>query len=277
VIYIGPMGRLVSLQVPLGGFDSPVNELGALHVPLSGLVTKDVFGYKRTYTIPLDLLEPRAWSWFEMMFRQAVPPPYYLLDPRRRNRLGAAVSTTLSSYTTKTVFTPSSGTAVALAATATLLPAGTLNTQAPGFSVLWSPTAAGTLVGEVNPIPVVPGEQVCFSAYVVAGAPTLEIVPYNAALAPQTPITGTVDVPGSPDRKYVLYTVPSSGVVAVKPQLRASAAGTYTTLAWQLSDASAPEPWVMGDGVPRVLVDQMPSHAEYLNRYTSGSLVLQEV
>jgi hypothetical protein len=24
-------------------------------------------------------------------------------------------------------------------------------------------------------------------------------------------------------------------------------------------------------------VDQMPSHAEYLNRYTSGSLVLQEV
>lgn len=279
VFYVGPLGRLLSLQVPIGGYDNPVTEFGALHEALSGAHTKDVFGYKRSFTIPLDALEPRAWSWFEMMYRQALTPPYYLLDPRRRNRLGAAVSTTLSAWTNKTgIFTPSSGTAVAGAATATLLPSPGYSTPAPSSALVWTPTAAGTLLGENAPVPCLPGEMLCFSAYTQAGAPTLEIVPYNAALAPQTPATGTTVVSGTPNRSYVTYAVPSNGsIVAVRPQLRAAAAGTFTTLSWQLSDSSVPEPWVMGDGVIKFLVDQMPSHAEYLNRYTSGSLVLQEV
>jgi hypothetical protein len=140
------------------------------------------------------------------------------------------------------------------------------------------PSVAGTLLGENNPLPVIPGEQLCFSAYVTAGAPTLEIVPYNTSLVAQPVQAGTSDVAGTVDRKYVVYDVPANGsIVAVRPQLRASAAGTYITLAWQLSDTALPEPWVMGDGVPRFLVDQMPSHAEYLNRYTSGSIVCPEV
>lgn len=277
-IWIGPLGQLISIQVPLEGYDNPVTELGALHTVISGAQTKDVFGYKRTYTFPLDGLEPRAWSWFEMLFRQAVTPPYYLLDLRRRNRLRASVSTTLSTYTTATVFTPSSGTAVASANSTNLLPCGTVSTPAPDFAVTWTPSVAGTLLGETAPVPVIPGEQLCFSAYVLAGSPTLEIVPYNASLVAQPVQAGTTDVPGTVDRKYVIYDVPADGtIVGVRPQLRAAAGGTFTTLAWQLSDTALPEPWVMGDGVPRFLVDQMPSHAEYLNRYTSGQIVCPEV
>jgi hypothetical protein len=278
VVYIGPLGQLIAIQVPPEGYDNPVTELGALHTGLSGAQTKDVFGYKRTFTMPLDGLEPRAWAWFEMLFRQAVTPPYYWLDPRRRNRLRASVSTTLSTYTTATVFTPSSGTAVASASSAPLLPSGSYSTPAPDFAVTWTPTAAGTLLGETAPVPVIPGEQLCFSCYVLAGSPTLELVPYNSALVAQPVQAGTSDVPGTIDRKYVIYDVPANGsIVGVRPQLRAAAAGTFTTLAWQLSDTALPEPWVMGDGVPKFLVDQMPSHAEYLNRYTSGSIVCPEV
>jgi hypothetical protein len=276
--YLGPLGRLLGVQVPPEGFDNPINELGVLHTSLNGTQTKDVFGHKRTYTIPLDLLEPRAWSWFEMLFRSAVTPPYYLLDSRRRNRLGATVSSTLSVFNTKTVFTPSSGVVTAVAATATLLPSPGYSVQGPSFAASWVPVAAGTLLAEVNPQPCLPGETVCFSCYVQAGTPTLEIVPYNAALVAQPPATGTTVVSGTPNRRYVTYTVPSSGVVAIRPQLRASAAGTYTTLAWQLADGATPEPWVMGDGIPKVLVDQLGGHAEYLNHYTSSTgYVLQEV
>jgi len=280
VFYLGPAGRLLSVQVPLGGFDNPSNALGVLHTALSGTQTKDVFGYKRTYTVPLDLLEPRAWSWFEMLFRGAITPPYYLLDPRRRNRLGAAVSTTLSTVTRASVFTPSAGSSVAAGVSAvTLLPAvGGYATQAPSSEIAWLVTTPpSTLIGEVNPLPCLPGETLCFSCYVRVGAPTLEIVPYNAALVAQPPATGTTVVAGSPNRRYVTYTVPSSGIVAVRPQLRATAVGPVNTLAWQLSDNTVPEPWVMGDGVPKVLVDQQGGHAEYLNQYTSGSFVLQEV
>lgn len=279
VYYLGPLGRLLAVQAPLEGFDNPINELGVLHTSLNGTQTKDVFGYKRTYTVPLDLLEPRAWSWFEMLFRSAVTPPYYLLDPRRRNRLGAAVSSTLSTFTTKTVFVPSTGgTVAATLATATLLPSPGYKTQGPSSGIAWAVTTTpGTLLAEVNPLPCLPGETLCFSCYIQSGTPTLEIVPYNAALVPQTPITGTTVVSGTPNRRYVTYAVPTSGIVAVKPQLRATAAGSYNTLAWQLADGAAPEPWVIGDGVPRVLVDQQGGHAEYLNRYTSGSYVLQEV
>jgi hypothetical protein len=277
--YLGPMGRLMAVDVPIEGFDNPMNELGVLHTGLNGRQTKDVFGYKRSYSIPLDGLTPAAWSWFEMLYRSAVTGPYFLLDPRRRNRLGAAVSTTLSTVTTATVFTPSSGSAVATASIAPLLPSGAVKAPGPSMSMAWNPTAAGTLLGEVAPgVPVLPGETVCFSCYVFFGTPTLEIVPRTPIGTALAPATGTTVVAGSPARRYVTYTVPSDGsVVSVQPQLRASAAGTYTTLAWQLADGTAPEPWVMGDGVPKVLVDQLPSHAEYLNRYTSGSLTLQEV
>lgn len=278
--YLGPAGRLMSVQTPLEGFDNPINALGVLHTSLSGTQTKDVFGYKRSYTLPLDALEPRAWSWFEMLFRGALTPPYYLLDPRRRNRLGAAVSTTLSTVTRATAFTPSSGSSINAGVSAvTLLPAvGGYAAQAPSWNIVWVVTTPpSTLIGEGSPLPCLPGETLCFSCYVIAGAPTLEIVPYNAALVAQPPITGTTVVAGTPNRSYVTYTVPSSGIVAVRPQIRATSVGSYTTLAWQLSDSAAPEPWVMGDGVPKVLVDQIGGHGEYLNRYNSGGFVLQEV
>lgn len=288
VIYLGPLGRMMAIQVPRAGFGAVPLAYGILHQNLSGTATKDVFGQKWYYQIPLEAMTPRAYSFIEMMLRGALTGPYYLLDPRRRNRLGPVVSANGINYSATGInpWNNSNGTVTLITSTALMLPS-TVNgasklTPGPSLSTQWVASAAGTLQGGRNPIPVLPGETICFSCYVLAGAPTVELVPYNAAGAPGTAYTGTIDVPGSPDRKYLLYTVPSNGsVVAVLPQIRAAGAGTYTTVAWQITDGYAPESWVMGGGIPKVTVDQAntsgaTSGGDFLSNTQTGVLTLFE-
>jgi hypothetical protein len=279
----GGLGRLVPIQVPVEGFSNTITEYGTLHSPLSGEQTKDVFGYKAAFQIPLDALDARAWSYVEMVFRGAVSGPYYLIDPRRRNRLTACLSSSTTVYSPTPVLFPSSGTLGQILAATYLLPdTNGKFSQGPNAAAVWTTTAAASMLGEAAPIPVIPGETITFSCYVQAGSPTLELVPYNRAMVAQPPWTGTVDVPGSIDRKYITRRIPLDGsVIAVQPQLRAAGAGTYTTLAWQLTDHSGPESWVLGPGVFKVLMDglggQGAGSADWPTRTQSGSLNLYEV
>jgi hypothetical protein len=285
VFYLGPLGRMMAMQVPQAGAGAMPFEYGVLHQNLSGVATKDVFGQKWYYQIPLEALDPRAYSWVEMMLRGAVAGPFYLLDPRRRNRLGPVVSGCGINYSASgtSPWQPASGAVTIIAATATMLPSpGSVLTPGPSYAAQWVPTAAGVLIGGRNPIPVLPGEEVVFSCYCVSGSPSLELVPYNLAGAPGTAVTGTADVPGSPDRKYIAYQVPSNGsVVAVLPQIRAAAAGTFVTEAWQITNGTVPEPWVMGGGVPKVVLDQVNQSGatngmDFLGNTQSGTLTLYE-
>jgi hypothetical protein len=284
VYYFGPLGRLMRMDVPQRGFvDNPV-ELGALHTALSGRRTKDVFGHKRTITIPLENLTSKALSWFEACYLGAVTGPFYLFDPRHLNRLSTSASA--MAWPQSGVWTANSGTVTTVAATSTLLscatPDGTVHTPAPSYANSWNPTVAATLLADSGAyIPVVPGEELAFSAYVVSGNPTLEFIPYNAALVAQAPAAGTVTLAETPARRNVPYSVPSDGsVVAVRAQLRVVGAGTVVTLAWQVStpqDDGTPDPWVLGSGVPKVLVDDLPERSEHAQYLTSSTLSLLEV
>lgn len=285
VFYLGPLGRMMAIQVPQAGMGAVPYEYGVLHQNLSGTSTKDVFGLKWTYQIPLEQFGPRAFSFIEMMLRGVLTGPYYLLDPRRRNRLGPVVSGCGINYSSigNTPWVPSSGVVTIVNAPEISLPSpGNVYTPGPSLAVQWVPTAAGTLVGGLNPVPVLPGETVTFSVYCPIGSPTVELIPYNASLVAQPSISGTTTVAGAPARKYITYIVPPDGsVVAVLPQLRAAAAGTFTTMAWQLTDGTAPEPWVIGGGVPKVIVDQVNTSgatngADYLSNTQSGTLSLFE-
>lgn len=278
-IYLGPLGRLTAIMVPSGGYDADPIEFGGLHEPLSGVATKDIFGHRRRYNIGLDGLDPRALSWLEMLFYGAVEQPHYIRDTRRANLLKPRVSTSMSypfdpSSSTPTYVNPGGGVLTPVAASTPYLPVAGVLSPGPTRAVQWAPAAANVLTDAVL-TPVLPGETVIFSCYVQAGAPTLEIVPYNAALAPQTAITGTTVVAGTPPRRWVSYTVPSNGtIVAVAPQIRASAAGTFTTYAWMLSTSLSD--WVMGTGCPKVIFDTFPQHRERLGKYTSATATLRE-
>lgn len=275
----GPLGRLLAVDLPTDGFDDTQDELGVIHQALSGVRTKDVFGYKRSFTIPLEGLSARALSWFEMAFRGSLGAPLYLLDEYRVNRLGAACSTTGSAWSPYVTFSPGNGAYALAAATVETLPATEGASLAPAKALAWTATAAGVLVCQPTTYtPVVPGETICLSAYVPAGTPTLELVPFaKGTLAAGAPIAGTVVVAGAPPRRYVTYAVPADGsVVAVRPQVRVAAAGVATLLGLQLERGAVPSAWVQGSGVPKVIVAAMPTHRRRVGGYSDGSIQLQE-
>jgi hypothetical protein len=280
-IHLGPLGRLMRIDMPSDGFSATLVENGVEHAPLSGRVTKDVFSRRRLYEIDMDGLTPRALSWFEMLYTDAITGPFYLIDTSRTNRLRARISSTgtapisLNANSTDWI-NPGAGPLTYPAATAVLLPRDAILSPGPSKAVQWVPAAANVLT-DAELIPVIPGEPLTFSCYAQAGAPSLEFVPYNAALAPQAAVTGTVVIASTPPRRYVTYTPPSNGtIVAVRVQIRAAAAGTFTTLAWMLNPGVLPDDWTLGTGVPTVMLTEMDSDREPVGRYTTPSLVLKE-
>jgi hypothetical protein len=287
-IYLGPMGRLMMLDVPVGGYKHDLVEYGSEHVPLSGLRTKDVFSLRHEYQIDTDGLTPRALAWFRMLYTEAIAGPLYLRESTEKNllrtRISSSGSTILALPGTFDWTAPGAGdTYTAVAATNLLLPAsvsGQELTPGPSRALSWFANGSNRTIADTQVIPVLPGEQLCFSAYVQSGTPTLEIVPLNAALVVQTPITGTTTIAGTPPRRYVSYTVPSSGtIVAVYVQLRLATTGTTVTHAWQLEGGSlTPTAWALGAGVPKVLMlDSVAGDRHGVGPYTAGSFVLKEI
>lgn len=290
-LYLGPMGRLMKIDVPTGGYSVDLVEYGAEHVPLSGRRTKDVFSRRLEYQIDTDGLTPRVLSWLEMLYTEAIAGPHYLRESSRKNLLRARISSTSSAPLALNAIQPDwslpgGGDTIASVAATTLLLPGTEpgGELAPGPSRALSltTTASSRTLVDTAIVPVLAGEQLCFSSYKQSGAGTLtlEIVPYNAALVAQTPVTGTVTIAGTPPRLYVPYTVPSDGsIVAVSVQLRAATAGTIVTDAWQLeSGRLTPSTWHLGAGTPQVLLSENISGQRHgVGRYTDASIVLKEV
>ena len=287
-IYLGPIGRLMTIDVPSAGYTHDFVEYGSEHVPLSGLRTKDVFSRRHEFVIETDGLTPRALSWFRMLYTEAIAGPLYLRESTEKNLLRGRTSST-----TSTIFmlpgstdwsAPGAGdTVTSVAATNLLLPAaipGEELTPAPSKAVSWFANNANRLMTDTAVIPVLPGEQLCFSAYVQSGTPTLEIVPYNASLVAQAPVTGTVTVAGTPPRRYVPYAVPTNGtIVAVQVQIRQAVSGTTVTHAWMLESGRAtPSAWTLGLGVPRVMMTEDASGERHaVGPYTNGSYTFKEI
>lgn len=289
VIYIGPYGRLMAMDVGQDGFDSGMVEFGALQEPLSGMHTKDVFGWKRSFNIPLNGLHRRALSWFEMLYRGSITGPFFLRDPRRMNMLHAAVADGLSSYSRSVPFVPPNGVVSAQANTKLMLTSQrvdtvtfTETTPGPSFAAKWVATAAGAVSCGKTLIPVIPGETLIFSFYLVSGSATPGMLTY--ATPASSAVAASVVVLNDPTdstRKFIRYTVPTNGSVqAVMPTFNLTAAGTTVVLALQLEGqrqtTDVPYAWVLGTGVPKVIVNDFPQHSEYLGVYTSGSLALLE-
>jgi hypothetical protein len=287
-IYLGPVGRLMAIDVPSAGYTHDFVEYGSEHIPLSGQRTKDVFSRRHEFAIDTDGLTPRALSWFRMLYTEAITGPLYLRESSEKNLLRGRISST-----TSTIFmlpgstdwsAPGAGdTVTSVAATNLLLPSATPGEElspGPSKAVSWFANNANRLMTDTAVIPVLPGEKLCFSAYAQSGTPTLEIVPYNAALVAQAPVTGTVVVAGTPPRRYVPYTVPTNGtIVAVQVQLRQATSGTAVTHGWQLeSGVLVPTSWVLGLGVPKVMmVESAAGSRQAVGPYTNGTFSFKEI
>jgi hypothetical protein len=287
-IYLGPIGQMVAMDVPSDGYKHDFVEYGSEHVPLSGLRTKDVLTIRHEYEIGTDGLTPRVLSWLRMLYSEAVPGPLYLRESSEKNLLRIRISSTTGAPVVLPFSldwtAPGAGDVLtSVVATNKLLPSaipGEELTPAPARAVSWVSAGSNRVQTDTQITPVLPGEQLCFSAYVQSGTPTLELVPYNAALVAQTPITGTTTVAGTPPRRYVSYTVPTNGtVVAVAAQLRLAAAGTTVTHAWQLeSGRLTPSAWELGIGIPKVMfTGNMEGSRHGVGSYTAGTYKFKEL
>jgi hypothetical protein len=276
--WFGPLGRLMVVDVPDGGFDDPIEEIGGMHESLNGTRTKDVLGHKATYKIRLDGLDPRALSWFEMAYRGALGYPLYFVDEQRINRLNAAASTARSAWSEVDPFVITSGTLAMVANPNLLLPGtqdgATVQTPGPARSTTWTTTIGATLkVGDI--VPVREGEHLVFSLYVSSGTPSVEFTPFDASLTPLAQAGATQIIAGTPPRRYVTYTVPA-GVAAVRPLIRHPGAQASTFTGLQLEAGDLPSPWVQGAGVGTVLVDSFPLTRRKIANHTDAELTLVE-
>jgi hypothetical protein len=278
----GPLTRMIVIDVPPGGLDEALVEIGATHVSLNGTATKDIFGYKRAWSIPLAGLAPTALSWFELCYRNAVGDCYFL-DELRNNRLSEQSSSTLSAWSGITAFVASNGN---LSATTAGVPlwlqcstaTGVVQALAPLSALRWIASAAGTCQASDTLVPVAPGEQVCFSCYAVAGAFTVELVPYDPTLAPLAVVSGGSTVAENLVRRYITYTAPTNGAgVVVRPQIRVTGATTVDSIGWQLEAAPVPSPWVLGSPPCRVLVALGTHRRRHFGNHMDGVLTLTEV
>jgi hypothetical protein len=271
---------MMVVDSPERGFSVDPGEVGVERQTIDGTRTKDVFGYKQEFQIDMDGLDARALSWFEMAFRGALGPTLYMLDEQRINRMSAAASSARSAWAYDDPFVVTSGIKTVVANTELLLP-GVLdgaNVETPGPSNAWqwvTTIGATCQVGDI--IPVQEGEHLVFSAYLLdAGTPGLEFTPFTASLTPLAPAGSTTVIAGTPPRRYSTYVVPA-GVAAVRPLLRHPGAQTSIVTALQLEQGDTPTPWVMGVGIPRVMVKSAPMDRRKLGNYVDSKLTIVEV
>lgn len=203
--YVGPLGDMLPLPGVESGVDTPLAVIGGTHTSLTGAYTRDVFGYKRSWTWTYPMLTDRQARHIEALQRNLVPGPLYLIDPRRRNRLPEQIASGGSLLRTPNGFIPSNTTATVwrrlghAPADPTTLPArhilrGCLEWQllaAGGASI---ELAGGALDGRLN-IPVLNQETLRVSFWANGPASTVMSATVHVFDVKETEIA-TVDVPG---------------------------------------------------------------------------------
>lgn len=282
--YVGAVGAMQALP-PLPKDSNPSSSVvlyGGVHQSLSARTTLDVYGYKRTYTLPWTYLSRADRAYINALYRGIAPGPYRLIDGRHYNYLGADVASGGSQTGGMAGFNASAGTLVFAAVTLANMHADLMG-MVRGAQV-WTPAASGNslLANHMNtPVGAVPtliGSSYTFSLYAAgSGNHSLLIQPYDISGAPLTAYVGpAVTLTAAMQRLSVNNWVPPLTTVSLSAGIRSASTTAVTTTGWQLEMDQALTAWGMGAGCPTVIVPSSTESYPYVDR-TSSTLVLQEV
>lgn len=90
--YLGPPGNMWPLFCPEPGVSISSVRYGGIHQGMSGKRTLDIMGYQYEYKMKFSYLTQEDFEWMEMLHMRAVPGPFKLLNPLKKNRLSQQAS-----------------------------------------------------------------------------------------------------------------------------------------------------------------------------------------
>lgn len=282
--YVGAVGAMQALPpLPKGANPSstPVT-YGGIHQSLSARTTLDVFGYRRTYTLPWTYLSRADRAYINAIYRGIAPGPYRLIDGRHYNMIGADASSGGSQTAGSLNFKASAG---ALAFGAVTL--ANMHADLAGLvrgGQVWAPAASGnTLLANhmgspISAVPTLIGSVYSFSLYASgSGNHSLLVQPYDITGAPLTAYVGpATTLTAVMQRLFVDNWTPPLGTVGLSAGIQAASTTTVTTTGWQLEIDQPHSAWGVGAGCPTVIPPSLTESYPYVDRTTS-TLVLQEV
>lgn len=280
--WLGLPGTLTRIPPPAKGVGSTVERFGGTQQTLAGGRVRDTLGFRRTYKMQWEFLTPDELGVLEQFV--LLRGPFRLIDGARRNQLGSNQSLAGQHRRDLTGFAiyNAAGTASATLTDGIRWTSGA-STPGPAGVDIGVGTAAGVPGGLV---PIVPGKS--YSAGVdltlTAGsatppALTLSILFMNAAGVLFTQTDSTPVTPTSSSTRLTV-TRDSAPASAVYAGLRIySSSGFAGAVMWelrrpQLEMVSAAQPWVVGTGIPAVVIDQHdPSNVLTTSTHTSMTLL----
>src|SRR5690606_1195650 len=96
--YLGPLGKLRGLVCPERGMSDTSTRYGGIHQGLTGARTMDITGHRREYEFEFVYMEKQDFAWLNALHTRMVPGPFYLIDPRYKNRLSPQATSLRSTY-----------------------------------------------------------------------------------------------------------------------------------------------------------------------------------
>lgn len=286
--YVGPLGALWPLPDVASAIDTPLTVIGGTHVSLTGSVTRDRFGFKRSWTWTYPALGLHQNQFVEALQRGLVPGPLYLIDPRRINRLPEQQASGGSLLGSPDGFIPSN-TAVCYwrplsyvtAADVSTLPAAPLLSGCLEWATLTSDPATLELAGYADDgrldIPVMPSEPLTVSGWVtgpVGSAVTVTASVYSAAgmvLSTATSAPTNLSLTAWASFSVDLTTDPTAASVRLSLARNGAPPASAFLTALQVARSDDPESvarltdscdfgdltggWRLGGGAPQVIAD----------------------
>lgn len=278
--YLGPLGNLHPLPRPGQDINDTSVRYGGTHQAISGARTMDVTGWRRELEFSFTYLEPSEAAWLQALHTRMVPGPFYLLDPRYRNRASPQASTLTVSHSDRALGLRVDS-SISYAAIADFPDAVEYGTRALNLFSFNQYAWNDRISVDPGPrTPVLQGETITGSWHI--RTPSGE-QPVRLELDFTDPAGVSVGseqaetVAGGEWSRATVTAAAPDGAVAVILTLRLGAfRGALRIAAPQVEAEPAATPWEQGQGAVRVLCDQLSS-ASPLSPYRDVTMTLLEV
>ena len=257
--YFGPDWDLRPLVCPEPNIEMPIERYGGVFQALSGARTMDVTGHKQRFTLELQYLDPSEFAWLESLHRRAIPGPFRLLNPTRKNLLSAKGSLlkVAPGYNTAGQGAAAGG--------GMLMQVRDWPPTAPtlgDLAVKWT-SASGSYV-RLDPrhmFPVTPGEDVTVSAYMKGVNPAddafLILDWYDKTRTAIASVNSGVQVIGDNWGRVTFTGTPPAGAYTARMAFYTGESTPVYMAAAQAEYGSSATTWELGGGAPRVLMDAL--------------------